>query len=169
MFTHVSSVGKTRVFSLVLVLGLVMGALSLAGCDPDGDDEGELSGTWISAAGGDQFVIDKSANTFVYSAGNPSWGMDYSGTIVGAAATNKGLLSNTTGYLTLKITSSGAYATPVGQYFRIFWKDLTVSTVNEAGAYKLGGSTGENSISDAETEFTVANGYFDMVGAYTKQ
>ncbi|GHV77661.1 hypothetical protein AGMMS49942_24820 [Spirochaetia bacterium] len=170
MFTHNSSVGKTRVrVSLVLVLGLLVGALSLLGCGDTGSDIGEFSGTWTSTAG-DRIVIDKSAKTFVYSFGaTPSYdaeSMDYAGAIVGGA----NALTNVTGYLTLRITNAGGYGPTVGNYIRIFWKELTLTTVQEAGPYKAGGqNNGVSTGAAAETEYTVGNGYFDLTGAYTKQ
>jgi hypothetical protein len=90
---------------------------------------------------------------------------DFKGTIVGGDK-----LTKSTGYLTLYLTGSGSWNDyTTGTYIRVFWKDLTDSTVTEAGPYKTGGdNTGASSSGAAITKYTVENGYFDMTGAYTK-
>jgi hypothetical protein len=166
---------------LFLGVCLVMGILGFIGCDTGGDEDetvprfgpavsgAEFSGTWGSEAG-DSLKIDTSANTFSYSGADPDWGMDYAGEIVGDVLADKDLLKAKWGYITFKVTTAGAYGPTVGKYFVIHWKELTPTTVMEAGAYKADGqNSGMDTADAAATEYTVENDYFDMFGAYSKQ
>jgi hypothetical protein len=170
MKTRVSFWGKAvTVAFLVLALGV------LFGCDPSTNgDPAEFSGKWTSTEG-DQFIIDKVAYTFTYwyGTGEPDYGtdsMDYKGAIVGAVATDLSLLKQESGFITIKITQSGEWGPSVGKFFVIHWKELTASSVREAGAYKNSvpnNNGGMDTVEDAENEYTVPNGYFNGFGTYT--
>jgi hypothetical protein len=167
MKTRLSFWGKA-VTALFLVLGV------LFSCDTTTNSTGEFSGKWVST-GGDQFIIDKDNLTFTYwyGTGNPDYGpssMDYTGTIVGAVAGDLSLLKQEWGYITLHITSSGDFGPTVGKYFGIHWKNLTDSSVEEAGAYKStvpNKNSGSDTLAAAVAEYTVENGYFDRFGTYS--
>ena len=91
----------------------------------------------------------------------------FKGTIV-----NNPDLTQTSGYITLKITDDGAYDSPtLDSYYVIHYKNYTGTTMKESSAYKSGSSynSGATTQALAEAEFTVANGYFGMYGDYTKQ
>jgi hypothetical protein len=80
MFTRTFSVGKTRVLgravSMVLALGFVLGALSLAGCPMEDDDsssktglDSKLVGTWEFddvGYGGDRYIIKSNTLSYGY-------------------------------------------------------------------------------------------------------
>jgi hypothetical protein len=95
--------------------------------------------------------------------------MDYKGDIVGEIENDPGLLQCEWGYITLKITNAGSWATATeGKYFVIHWKNLTASSVQEGGAYKEGGkNSGMDTVEAAENEYTAENGYFSQPGTYS--
>jgi hypothetical protein len=153
---------------LVLALGVLFSCDSTTNGDP-----AEFSGKWTSALG-DQFILDKDALTFTYwyGTGEPDYGaasMDYKGTIVGDVANDLSLLKQEWGYITMKITNSGGVGPTVGKYYGIHWKDLTASSVQEAGAYKNGSTnnSGMTTQQGAKTEYTAENGYFGTFGTYS--
>lgn len=51
-------------------------------------------------------------------------------------------------------------APDVGKYYAVHFKNLTNTSISYAGAYKSGGMTSTDTLEEAETEFTVDNGYF---------
>jgi hypothetical protein len=144
MFTRSFSVGKNhalrRAVSLVLVLGLIAGALSLAGCKAE-DDTGNLVGYWqnIYAEGTDSEFITNiriTATTVEYEG-------SYKATIEnepGFEAAYGVLIIKFTEYLAHdysnypEVTTSPD-PTKVDKYAALYWKDLTASTVNLADAY----------------------------------
>jgi hypothetical protein len=154
-------------------------------CDLD-DDDGtiprfgptvsgvELNGIWASTLG-DSIKIDKDNNTCSYWFGaapeySDPYSMDYAGTIVGEILADKTLLQSKFGYLTIKVTDAGGYGPDVGKFFVIYWKDLSSGSVQEAGAYNAtGNNSGMTTIAEAVAEYTVANGYFGILGIYEKQ
>ncbi|MDR2144248.1 MAG: hypothetical protein LBP29_07755 [Treponema sp.] len=146
----------------------------------------EFNGSWKSEGsyGTDQFKIDTatSPKTFTYwfnsatgpgLVGAPDYtgtsSMDYQGNIVGEIESNPGLLKCEWGYITLEITSAGPYGPAVGKYYVIHWKNLTTSSVKEAGAYRNGSSynSGMDTPAAAVAEYTAEKGYFGMTGTYS--
>ncbi|GMO68875.1 MAG: hypothetical protein Ta2A_17160 [Treponemataceae bacterium] len=155
--------------ALFVVCCLACGTSLFTACVDNPSPAGTLAGTWTSA-GGDNFTVNEAAKTFVYwyGTGEPDYGstMDFAGTIEYGSNS----LSSRAGYLTLRLTNSGGWnGYAAGTYIRVFWKDLTGGTVQYATPYKVGGNNnGESSLGAAATEYTVENGYFGMLGAYTK-
>lgn len=150
-------------YRLGVLAGAVFALAILAGFTScGGDSGGSINGTWASQYGE---VLTVTGDDFSYSMnGYPAY--DYAGKIeAGDPRTGK------SGYLTVKITSAGsANVFKTGTYIRIFWKDLTATTVSEAGPYKVGGdNSGAASAGAAATKFTVENGYFDGTGVYEKK
>ena len=48
----------------------------------------------------------------------------------------------------------------VGKWYAVAYKNLTANSVELSGAYKADGKTSTETLEEAKTEFTVANGYF---------
>jgi hypothetical protein len=141
MFTRSFSVGRTRVpgraVSLVLALGLVIGALSLAGCEqatePDFYDRQFIPvGHW--SFGSDSYTIERSALTYTSSWAEsvyegvtyPGGNHTFSGDIVAAVD-----FSETSGALIIKITGAPTYdvlssiTLTSGKYTGVYYKDCT--------------------------------------------
>jgi hypothetical protein len=144
MFTRTFLVGKTHVMgravSLVLALGFVMGALSLAGC-PMGNEVGNLVGDWqlISDPGGEYEYITNihiTNDTVVYE-------KTYEGTI-----RNGPNFEAENGILIIEFSKyadwDGAQmnwnsaSENIGKFGALYWKGLTADTVSLADAYENG-------------------------------
>jgi hypothetical protein len=163
MFTHNFSVGKTRAVSLVLVLGLIMGALSLTGCNlnDDGDDTGDglisgLKGTWKGAFDWGEDIYTITANTLAESG---------SGAM---AVFNSNIeyvynFSNTAGAIIVKYTDGTDFSgnSLIGKYSAIYFKELTAATVILGNAYdaaSMGATPVEvDSLDAAKEKFKPAN------------
>jgi hypothetical protein len=110
----------------------------------------------------DGFVVDASAKTFYYysdSTFETKWG----GPIV------KIVSEGDASIMIINVTEiTGTFYTPpeTGKYFAVAYKNLTDDAVNSNTAYKAGGNnTGTATITEAVSEYTIANGYFDYLGS----
>jgi hypothetical protein len=134
MFTRTFSVGRTRVLgravSLVLALGFVMGALSLAGCpmeDEEFVDDHKLNqnliGSWIVSGDGwsDQFTI--TAGQTISHPSDFGGYMDYSNASIEYVYN----FSETAGCLIIKRAAN--------KYTAVYFSSLTATTVLLGNAY----------------------------------
>lgn len=70
---------------------------------------------------------------------------------------------NTSGIIYGQYTTAPSYNTGVAnKYYAIAFKDLTSDTVSISGAYKVNGVSATDTLAEAKTTFTEANGYFDF-------
>lgn len=70
---------------------------------------------------------------------------------------------NASGMIYCKYTTAPSYDQSVAnKYYAIAFKDLTDTTVKISGAYKDGGVSATDTLSEAKTTFTEAGGYFDF-------
>ena len=75
---------------------------------------------------------------------------------------------NASGMIYCKYTTAPSYDQSVAnKYYAIAFKDLTDTTVKISGAYKSGGVSATDTLSEAKTTFTEAGGYFDIFSDYT--
>lgn len=152
--------------SLLLLPLLLLGACA----NPIIDDSASLEGYFKSTGYGDGFEV--TATTFTYYSEPENNGTrvvgdyGYSGTIE-----NSPDLTEPSGILILKITSSGKWGPTVGKYYAVSWKNLSKKGVSEAGAYKNGSSynSGIDTLAQAIGEYTVAGGYFGIYAEYLRQ
>ena len=73
---------------------------------------------------------------------------------------------NTSGIIYGKYTANTTYPELVGKYYAVSFKDLTSESVSIAGAYKAeGGVSATDTLEEAKTTFTEANGYFNQYSA----
>jgi hypothetical protein len=119
----------------------------------------------------DAFAVNAATKTFTYyfdSTLENYWG----GTIVSISEDKSGD-GGEPAIMIIQITGSnddsGFMTLPTtGKYFAYMYKGLTSFGATSAAAYKYGGkNTGVDTIAEAKTEYTKANGYFDMDGFYT--
>jgi hypothetical protein len=145
MFTRTFSVGKNRAFrlavSLVLALGLVVGALSLVGCGEEEDETGNLVGTWkniYDPGGPSEYIttIHITDNTVVYEnnyegtiENDPNFDAEYGVLII---KFTKYLTPDYSNYPEVEYTKD---PTKEGKYAALYWKDLFSSSVLLADAY----------------------------------
>ncbi|MDR2096012.1 MAG: hypothetical protein LBP76_10925 [Treponema sp.] len=157
MFSPVSSLTKKGFFArktlpFFFALCLVMGMAVFSGCDLDGDDTGNLAGTWTNVAGSYVTTITITNNTVVYSG-------SYEATIENAPD-----FEATNGVLILKFTKYVDWSTDeailkddhsnVGKYGAMYWKELTASSVSLADAYTGTTHVLVDDWSTAQTTFT---------------
>ena len=67
---------------------------------------------------------------------------------------------NTSGIIYGKYTANTTYPELVGKYYAVSFKDLTSESVSIASAYKADGVSSTDTLEEAKTTFTEANGYF---------
>ena len=72
---------------------------------------------------------------------------------------------NTSGIIYGKYTANTYSPELVGKYYAVSFKSLTSETVSIAGAYKSDGVSATDTLEDAKTTFTEANGYFGQYSA----
>lgn len=120
--------------------------LFMFGCKQNVEQKYTVYGTWASS-GGDSYVI--TATSVVYDDGG--YGFEFTRNVA-------------------EITDSYIYLTDgSGNYYATAYKELTDSACKFSNAYKQTGVTSKPSLSEAKTEFTIANGYFEYFGNYSKQ
>jgi hypothetical protein len=147
-----------RIFSRVFAVCLVITALTLSGCNLNGD-VGSILGAWTSAAG-DGYTIN--ARTFVYDDGG--YGFGYAGTIeeIVEINTSSGII-----YFEYDDKPAGA----AGAFNAIYYKDLTSTTVQLATAFNADYTNPATAtLEQAKAKFTqaTAGDFVSFWGAYTK-
>ena len=89
---------------------------------------------------------------------------DWAGTAVNYSVAIKEIAwnaDNTSGIIYGQYTTAPSYNTGVAnKYYAIAFKDLTSDTVSISGAYKVDGVSATDTLAEAKTTFTEANGYF---------
>lgn len=89
---------------------------------------------------------------------------DWAGTAVNYSVAIKEIFwnkDNTSGIIYGQYTTAPSYNTGVAnKYYAFAFKDLTSDTVYISGAYKDGGVSATDTLAEAKTTFTEANGYF---------
>jgi hypothetical protein len=105
----------------------------------------------------DGFVVDASAKTFYYY-GDSTFEKKWGGSIVEIVPEGDAFI------IIVQIAQvTGSWSPPpeTGKYFAVAYKNLTDFAVNSNTAYKAGGNnTGTATITEAVSEYTIANGYF---------
>jgi len=119
-----------------------------------------ISGYWKSSYG-DGFDI---SGTTYSQYDDSSKTVSFAGTIV-----NDPDLTASSNYIIIKVTNGGTWGKTVNNYYALPYKDLTATTIKESSAYKTGGQSEMTTQAGAESEFTIANGYFSYYGDYIKQ
>ncbi|MDR0623845.1 MAG: hypothetical protein LBG10_05380 [Treponema sp.] len=172
MFTSFSSHWKGPWFKrgLWTVLALVTAALVFTGCPQPTDSDSvsvpeNLKGEWVSDSESKE-VYRITAEEFI-SLWDGAEG--YKGNIVNIISDGENA-----GYIIIKYTK--AYnPDAVGNYYAIHYKDLKTATVNICGAGKNDdpdgayGGNGKATRAEAESTYTVDNGYFGGYSACTKK
>lgn len=70
--------------------------------------------------------------------------------------------SDTAGIIYGQYTANAYSQEVVGKYYAVSFKDLTDTTVKISGAYKYGGVSATDTLSEAKTTFTEVDGYFGV-------
>lgn len=149
---------------------------------PDGvyelSDNSALIGTWVNSYSGGTSVYKITSSTFDNSGtssynGTTSTYDSYAGNNLLVSYTND---EETAGYIYIKYTramnpdySYSETAPDVGKWYAIAFKELTASSVSLSGAYNASGKTSAETLEEAISTFTIANGYFTFYSECVKQ
>jgi len=170
-FSH-KQAGRRLSACMVLLTAAFM--FSTVSCQqPSGNDSGtsaDIYGTWISSYS-EYFVIDPDAATLTNYYGSTDASAEcYAGSDI---VINK--TSDTAGIIYMKYTrawdsSLNSYsesAADVGKWYAVSYKELTSSSVSLSAA--SGNVSSEDTLQDAESEFTISNGYFTYYSECVKK
>ena len=171
LFSHKHAVRTLSACMVLLTAAFVFSTVSCsqpAAVDPD--TSASIYGTWISSYS-EYFVIDSGSMTLTnYYGSTGASAACYAGSDI---VINK--TSDTAGIIYIKYTraldfSSNSYsesAADVGKWYAVSYKELTSSSVSFSAAF--GRVSSEDTLEDAESEFTIANGYFSFYSECTKK
>ncbi len=126
----------------------------------------DLIGTWDGSYSGEYYTITTTTFDNGYYAGDNLYVYE---------------TSSTAGYIYFKYTTAmkddGSYeyssdsseAPDVGNWYAVAYKDLTSTSVSLSAAYLSSGETSTDTLAEAVSEFTIANGYFTYYSDCTKE
>lgn len=147
---------QIKIFSTLLTV-LVL-AVSCANTNPnDPTKETNLQQKWeySTYAGSGYNITAQKVDSYYTDNGNEN--ISYSISIEEIAWN----ADNTSGIIYGKYTTAPSYNTGVAnKYYAIAFKDLTSDTVSISGAYKGDGISATDTLAEAKTTFTEADGYF---------
>lgn len=149
---------------------------------PDGvyelSDNSALIGTWVNSYSGRTDVYRITSSTFDNSGtysynGTTRTYNSYAGNNLVVSYTND---AATSGYIYIKYTramnsdySYSETAPDVGKWYAIAFKELKASSVSLSGAYNASGKTSTETLEEAISTFSIANGYFSYYSECVKQ
>ena len=170
------------------ITGLVLLALALSGCSTDGtgNDAGSIYGNWVGSS--DRYTITNTEFTCEFENWESPGVYDpfFTGAIINIRADGPGA-----GYITIKFTEhANSYYFANGdpfditeRFYVLHFKNLTSNFMEISQAYSFedpeaeaiqgdygdtGGDEGKATQAEAESIYTVDNGYFDSYSACTK-
>lgn len=156
--------------ALAVLCALLFVSFSFMSCQQEDETEYvnySLTGTWQSSYG----EIFKITSTSLSNGG--SWGDAYAGNNLVVSYTND---EATSGYIYIKYTramnpdySYSETAPDVGKWYAIAFKELTASSLSLSGAYNASGKSSTETLEEAISTFTIANGYFSSYSECVKQ
>ena len=170
-FSHKHAGRILSAFMMLLTAAFVFSTVSCR--QPSGSDSStsaDIYGTWISSYS-EYFVIDPGAATLTnYYGSTDATAECYAGSDI---VINKS--SDTAGIIYIKYarawdSSSNSYsesAADVGKWYAVSYKELTSSSVSLSAAY--GSASSEDTLEDAESEFTISKGYFTSYSECVKK
>lgn len=156
--------------ALAVLCALLFVSFGFMSCQQEDETEYvnySLTGTWQSSYG----EIFKITSTSLSNGG--TWGDSYAGNNLVVSYTND---EETSGYIYIKYTramnsdySYSETAPDVGKWYAIAFSDLTASSLRLSGAYNASGKTSTETLEEAISTFTIANGYFTTYSECVKQ
>lgn len=169
--------------ALAVLCALLFVSFGFMSCQQEDDDNGlpdnsALIGTWVNSYSGGTSVYKITSSTFDNSGtssynGTTSTYDSYAGNNLLVSYTND---KETSGYIYIKYTramnpdySYSETAPDVGKWYAIAFKELTASSVSLSGAYNASGKTSTETLEEAISTFTIANGYFTSYSECVKQ
>jgi len=162
MFNSISSL-RGRLVCVALVAAFVLGTTACPQPTTETNSNTVFS-TWTNTT--EKYELNQTAATYNnYYGASGAYTLYYSCSDVTVVPT-----TDTTGYIYAKFNDAshiGSGAT-VGQWYAVYYKNLTDTSVSFSQAYKDGGKASVESLEAAKTEYTVDNGYFGSFSELTK-
>lgn len=167
--------------ALAVLCALLFVSFGFMSCQQEDETEYvnySLTGTWVNSYSGGTSVYKITSSTFDNSGtssynGTTSTYDAYAGNNLVVSYTND---EETAGYIYIKYTramnpdySYSETAPDVGKWYAIAFKDLTASSLSLSGAYNASGKTSTETLEEAISTFTIANGYFNNYSECVKQ
>lgn len=167
--------------ALAVLCALLFVSFGFMSCQQEDETEYvnySLTGTWVNSYSGGTSVYKITSSTFDNSGtssynGTTSTYDSYAGNNLVVSYTND---EATSGYIYIKYTramnpdySYSETAPDVGKWYAIAFKELTASSVSLSGAYNASGKTSTETLEEAISTFTIANGYFTSYSECAKQ
>ena len=167
--------------ALAVLCALLFVSFGFMSCQQEDETEYvnySLTGTWVNSYSGGTSVYKITSSTFDNSGtssynGTTSTYDSYAGNNLLVSYTND---EETAGYIYIKYTramnpdySYSETAPDVGKWYAIAFKELTASSVSLSGAYNASGKTSTETLEEAISTFTLANGYFSYYSECVKQ
>ena len=174
---------RYSLFRLLLAASFACSLFVFSGCrQPLGDEEEGgvadrlissdlITGTWVNLTYGEKYeVLTSGYNNYShydssYNLHPTDWFLYYATVNVYVKKT-----SENTGYVYSQFNDSthiGSGAT-VNQWYAFHYKNLSTNSVQISQAYKAGGMAACNTLEQAVTEFTIANGYYERYSTCVK-
>lgn len=167
--------------ALAVLCALLFVSFGFMSCQQEDETEYvnySLTGTWVNSYSGGTSVYKITSSTFDNSGtsnynGTTSSYNSYAGNNLVVSYTND---EETSGYIYIKYTramnpdySYSETAPDVGKWYAIAFKNLTSSSLSLSGAYNASGKTSTETLEEAISTFTIANGYFSYYSECVKQ
>ncbi|MBR1638886.1 MAG: hypothetical protein IJ688_05825 [Treponema sp.] len=162
---------KNLKFSRLFAAFAFVAVLVLSGCvqPVDSSAADSLIGTWVNASSYGNSYYKITESTF------ENYGDDYESyagntlTIVAADESSGTIFFKYTraADANWNYTTDASLAPDIGKWYAVSYKDLTDTSVLLSGAY--GTKSSCDTLEEAKTEFTVANGYFGIYSECVKQ
>ncbi len=145
-------------FSRLFAAVAFVAVLVLSGCNQPKDETGvSIYGNWVSAWG-EKYEITTTAYNNYYTYDN-DFTLYYSTAPIAIKE-----ITSTSGFVYGKFNDEThiGYGAQVGQWYALYYTDLTDTSVNFYQPYKAGGKAGCDTLEEAKTEYTIDNGYFNL-------
>ena len=149
---------KNIKFSRLFAAFAFVACLALTACQQQPEEtKNSIKGTWETSYG-EKYVITSTNYDNYYKSGN-----DF---VLSYSTNNINIVegANNTGFVYGQFNDAAhiGYGATVGQWYALYYTDLTDKSVKLYQPYKSGGKGGCNSLEEAKTEYTLANGYFNL-------
>ena len=156
---------KNLKFSRLFAAIMFVAVLVLASCkpEPEAATPKAIEGTWVSEYG-EKYVISGTDydNYSNYGSADGSFNLYYSTNNVAIVE-----IDNASGYVYGQFDDYNhiGYGATVGQWYALYYFDLTDTSVKLVQAYKTDGKAACDSLDEAKDEYTIGNGYFPQASA----
>ena len=157
---------KNFKFSRLFAAMMFVACLVLTGCKPAKDPTAAkaIEGTWVSSYG-EKYVITSTDYDNYYKSGD-DFALYYSTNNVQIVE-----IDSKSGFVYGQFDDDEhkGYGAKLGQWYALYYSDLTSSSVKLYQPYKNGGKAGCDSLDEAKAEYTWENKYFAGYSECTKQ